>query len=701
MRNYKQGEYWLTKPHRAMANISAVYTEKPDMQVFLEEWTALIKSQAGERGIINREGFQKRANELGRDESYQYFTNPCQPEFATVLTPNGIRTLGEIEVGDIIWSGKQWTKVINKWWTGVKPVYKYKTSAGSFIGTKNHRVVSGGEKIEVEFADSIDINTGEYKETNIFNEQAVIDGLVIGDGGYHKASNNILLYIGKKDKDYFTSPIKDYIGVSYSKDNAYKVKTTITPEELPVTYLREVPERYFKGDDITVKSFLRGLFSANGSICGDRITLKQTSKKLIGQVQMMLSAIGIRSYITTNKQTDVEFSNGVYTCKENYTLNITVDRDKFYKSIGFIQKYKMDRLKSIIEKLNKSKKSKESYEIIEVEYLGEYDVFDITVEAEEHTYWTGGLLVSNCGEIILKSKEFCNLTEVVCRPEDDYKSIMTKVKYATLLGTLQATLDDFKFLGKEWKNNVQDERLLGVSLTGICDSPFVFNAGKDILKDIKAHARYWNGIFATTLGINKAKAVTCVKPSGTVSQLVMSSSGIHPAYAPYYIRRVRVSTTDPMCKFLIDIGVPNSPEVGQSEKDCTTRVFEFPIHHKSNVYRSDMNALEQLEFWKKFKENYTDHNPSVTIYVKDEEWLEVGAWVYKNWNVVGGLSFLPYDGGVYTLAPYEEIDKQRYEELLAKFPKNIDFTKLTEYEKDDYTTGAKEYACVGGACDIN
>jgi len=382
MRNYKQGEYWLTKPHRAMANISAVYTEKPDIYVFTEEWTALMKSQSGERGIINREGFQKKAKELGRDETYPYFCNPC-------------------------------------------------------------------------------------------------------------------------------------------------------------------------------------------------------------------------------------------------------------------------------------------------------------------------------AEIILKSKEFCNLSEVVCSPDDNYQRILTKVKYATLLGTLQATLDDFKFLGKEWKNNVQEERLLGVSLTGICDSRFMFNINEELLNGIKANAKYWNSVYASILGINKAKAITCVKPSGTVSQLVLSSSGIHPAYSKYCIRRVRVSTTDPMCKFLMDAGVPNSPEVGQSEHDCTTRVFEFPIHHESAVYRKDMNAIEQLEFWKRFKEHYTDHNPSVTIYVKEDEWLEVGAWVYKNWDVIGGLSFLPYDGGVYPLAPYEEIDERTYNKLVESFPNNIDFSKLTEYEKEDYTEGAKEYACVGGSCEIN
>ncbi len=306
-----------------------------------------------------------------------------------------------------------------------------------------------------------------------------------------------------------------------------------------------------------------------------------------------------------------------------------------------------------------------------------------------------------CAEIILKSKEFCNLSEVVCRPQDDYARLMTKVRYATLLGTLQATLDDFKFLDKEWKNNVQEERLLGVSLTGICDSPFVFNADNRILKDIKAHAKRWNNIFAGILGINAAKAVTCIKPSGTVSQLVLSSSGIHPAFSPYYIRRVRVSTTDPMCKFLMDSGIPNHPEVGQSDKDCTTRVFEFPIHHKSQIYRNGMDAISQLELWKKFKVNYTDHNPSVTVYVKKDEWLDVGAWVYKNWDVVGGLSFLPYDGGVYQLAPYEEIDKVKYQELVDNFPVDLDFNKLTNYEKDDYTTGSQEYACVGGSCELS
>ena len=213
----------------------------------------------------------------------------------------------------------------------------------------------------------------------------------------------------------------------------------------------------------------------------------------------------------------------------------------------------------------------------------------------------------------------------------------------------------------------------------------------------RAIAEYW----ANALGINVPKAVTTVKPSGTVSQLVDSSSGMHPRHARHYIRRVRVATTDPLANFLMSEGVPWKPEVGQTEDNMTTVVFEFPVKApEGGVFRGEETALEQLEYWKMLKERWTDHNPSQTIYVKEDEWLAVGAWVYENFDIIGGLSFLPYDGGVYQLAPYEEITEEQYEKLLEAMPSKIDWEALAKYEKGDNTQGAREYACVGDRCEI-
>jgi len=308
-----------------------------------------------------------------------------------------------------------------------------------------------------------------------------------------------------------------------------------------------------------------------------------------------------------------------------------------------------------------------------------------------------------CGEIILKSEEFCNLTEVVVRPGDNLDSLRVKVEAATLLGVLQSTLTDFGFIREEWKKNCEEERLLGVSLTGICDHPVLSKTTGDAklwLRALKAAARATADKWADALGISRPKAITCVKPSGTVSQLVGSSSGLHPRWAKHYIRRVRVSTTDPLCKLLVDSGVPNHPEVGQTEENCNTRVFEFPIASPDCcVVKDELTALEQLELWRMYKIEWCDHNPSVTIYVNPEEWFEVGAWVYRNWDNVGGLSFLPGNGGLYQLAPYESITLEQFEARASAFP-DIKWDELTHYELKDETIGSRELACVGGVCEI-
>ncbi|MDP2705226.1 MAG: ATP cone domain-containing protein [Patescibacteria group bacterium] len=304
-----------------------------------------------------------------------------------------------------------------------------------------------------------------------------------------------------------------------------------------------------------------------------------------------------------------------------------------------------------------------------------------------------------CGEIVLRSKQFCNLTEVVARKGDTEKTLLEKVELAAILGTYQSTLTSFKYLSPEWKKNCEEERLLGVSITGQWDCPAVRNP--ETLKKMRAKAVEVNRKYAERFGINASTCVTCVKPSGTVSQLVDAASGMHPRYAQYYIRRVRISTTDPLFQMFKDQKFPHHPEVGQSEENATTYVLEFPVKAPDGaILRNDKTAIEQLEYWKGVKENFTEHNPSVTIYVGDNEWIEVANWLYKNWDILGGLSFLPRDNHVYKLAPYEEITKERYEELLSKLPK-IDFSQIVVYEKDDETMGAKELACVGGVCEIS
>ncbi|MDO8514841.1 MAG: ATP cone domain-containing protein [bacterium] len=311
----------------------------------------------------------------------------------------------------------------------------------------------------------------------------------------------------------------------------------------------------------------------------------------------------------------------------------------------------------------------------------------------------GPIGTNPCGEIILQSKQFCNLSEVIARAEDTHETLVRKARLAALLGTYQSMLTNFRYISKAWKKHCEEERLLGVSVTGQWDSaearkPETLRAMRD--EAIKANASY-----AKRFGIKPSMSVTAVKPSGTVSQTFNCSSGIHPRHAKYYIRRVRISATDSLFQMLKDQGVPHHPEVGQSDGSASTYVLEFPVEAPdSEVFKDDVTSIEQLEYWKIVKLNYTEHNPSATISVGEDEWIGVVDWIQKNWDIIGGLSFLPRFDHVYRLAPYETIDKKRYEELAASFPR-IDYSKLVTYEHSDETEQRKELACVGGVCDID
>jgi len=303
-----------------------------------------------------------------------------------------------------------------------------------------------------------------------------------------------------------------------------------------------------------------------------------------------------------------------------------------------------------------------------------------------------------CGEIILRPQEFCNLTEVVIRQEDSLSDMVTKVQVASILGTFQSTLTDFKYIRKRWKENCEEERLLGVSMTGIMDNPLlrkVDDETKSILATLKEESINTNFEWAAKLQVNPSAAITTVKPSGTVSQLVNSASGIHPRHNAYYIRTVRADVKDPLALFLQDQGVPN--ELDQFNNSNV--VFSFPIKSPDAcVTRNDINAIEQLEHYLMFQQLWCEHNPSITVYVKNEEWIEVGAWVYKHLDQLGGVSFLPHTDHIYPQAPYQDITKDLYDEALKVFPK-IDWEAFNKYEKDDTTISMRELACVSGSCE--
>lgn len=317
-------------------------------------------------------------------------------------------------------------------------------------------------------------------------------------------------------------------------------------------------------------------------------------------------------------------------------------------------------------------------------------------EVGDHEFGT-----NPCSEIILRSREFCNLSEVVVRASDTRETLLEKVRLATILGTFQSSLVNFKYISKGWKKNCEEERLLGVSMTGIMDNKYTNGKIGDLpslLEELKAEAVKVNAEMAKKLGINQSVAITCVKPSGTVSQLVDAASGIHARHNPFYIRTVRGDKKDPLTQFMVDKGFPVEDD---QMNPSHTSVFSFPVKvDKNAVFRQDMSAIEQLEMWLVYQKHWCEHKPSVTISVKENEWMEVGAWVYANFDYMSGVSFLPFSEHTYKQAPYQDCSEAEYKEMLLRMPKDVVWSDLAEYEASDMTVGSQELACAAGFCEI-
>jgi len=557
-------------------------------------WQKIIQNslKTGEPGILN--GYL--ANKMWNGNYWKPIavTNPCLPASATLLTQERIYTMGECKVGDTIWSGKQWTKVVRKEMTGVKPVYAYKTTAGTFRGTENHRVVSKGKKIEVCRASSIDIAPCSFlwNPPAEIDPQDIMDGLVIGDGMSHEASDDlVVLCVGEKDGSLLESP---EVSSLFKRKRegigpyAWEIKTTIRGPLLK-TYEREIPARFRYGEFPKARGFLRGLYSANGSIAGGRITLKAASFLVIEAVQEMLSALGISSYYTTNKSHEVEFKNGKYECRESYDLNIgTLEGKKAFQSlVGFIHPYKTWQLDQVIEGTKKrSRPPKTSFNIFKRVHLGEEPVYSITVEAEEHTYWTGGLLVANCGEIPMVNYGACCLGSLVLPRfvkgegrESDLDWDLLKATVTTAVRFLDDALAVNNYPLPEIADTCAQIRQIGLGVMGLHDTLLMmglrynsdsglefgdklmgfiknsaYNASVDLAVEKGAFPKfdanlYLKGSFIKTLrpsirtrikesGIRNCSLLT-IAPTGTTSMVCDVSSGIEPMFAPAYLRRYR------------------------------------------------------------------------------------------------------------------------------------------------------------------
>lgn len=536
--------------------------------------------------------------------------NACQPGFATVLAPTGIATFDQVQVDDQIWDGKKWVTITKKWSTGNKPVYEVITSRGRFVGTLDHKVFQAGQRVLAGEAESIDQIVGPQAQANALDYQAVLDGLVLGDGSFHRAarSQKIHLFIGERDTDYLVSPVADFIGEAngINAPYTYDVETTITAQELPHTYLRVIPERFYLGDVQIKRSFLRGLFSANGCVVtgrANRIGLKASSQVLIKQAQEMLSSLGIDSYITTSQEHEQSFSNGTYTVKESYDLNITGSGDLFMSLIGFEQAYK----NSAYHWRGKINPSKLGGVVQAVNFLGNFPVYEITVDSEEHAYWTGGLKVSNCTEQVLDQEGVCNLGSMnlgvfVINP-------FTSEAYFDFKAFAQGTKDAVDFLDRildvEIRNNVsisprqvrsiEQLRRVGLGTMGLADAMakmgILYGSEKSIefaeqvhrvmaynayeasveLAEERGVAEVWKntgeyhaaildkGFFARlptdlrrrikAAGGTRNVTLMSVAPTGSISNFFGVSSGVEPIFAQKYVRRVRMNGSDELREY--------------------------------------------------------------------------------------------------------------------------------------------------------
>ena len=547
-------------------------------------WDRIVKNAlaGGEPGLLNKHLAQKASNIWYVEELTS--TNPCQPAWAPLLTPQGIRTMGELDVGDTIWSGRRWTKIVQKACTGTKQVRAYRTRAGTFYGTENHRVLQHGEKIEVKDAESIDIGLGPVPPKTEHVLQDVLDGLVLGDGTYHEASRRVFLCAGPQEAVEYREVFGPLFGIQRNaicNGLTYEVITSF--DILPLTYERSLPTTIMQST-MRALSFLRGLYTANGSVVANRVTLKAASFKIIEQVQQILASIGISSYYTVNKAHDVEHYNGVYTSRQSYDLNIGTRRGRqiFAELIGFIQKHKTEKLAASLDCAPSYKAPKTTYEIVEVEDISEELVYDITVDADEHAYWTGGLTVANCGEIWLSPYDCCCLGALV---------LPRFVKNGQVNWSL---LRDTVFTGVRFLDNVltvnhyplpevatkcSQLRRIGLGVTGLhhllLEVGLKYNApdGLEFVDGLMKRIKNWSyeasSLIATEKGSFQAFdankflrsgfvkglkpslrelirdrgmrncAVNTIAPTGTISIVCGVSSGIEPIFAPAYERRYR------------------------------------------------------------------------------------------------------------------------------------------------------------------
>jgi len=616
--------------------------------------------------------------------------NPCQPQWALLLAPDGLRRMGDIQTGDTVWSQDGWVRVTRKVATGVKPVYRYRTTAGYVDATENHRVMSRGVKTELRDAQSIDRLRGDLRQVS-HNPKEILAGLLLGDGYIHTTHGNAyhVLCIGEHDQDYFGSEIAGLITGRHGTDRTWTTEPVIDGR-----YLVRLPERGIPDALLGNASVLRGLYSANGSVVRGRVTFKTTSPEMRDRIQLSLSALGMASYFTTNKPSRIQWPNGEYESRESYDVNIGRARDvlRFTEVIGFIQEYKMEKLQATVRSDNGAPDT--SFNVTEVEFLGEHEVWDITVDGASHTYWSGGLNVSNCMEQPLESGENCTLVETYPTNCDDLQDYLRSLKFSFLYGKTVTLLPT------QWAESnaiMIRNRRIGTSMTGLAE--FAERYGWAELKKWQdagyQEIRRRDREYSEWLGVRESIRVTTIKPSGTVSLLYGVTPGVHwPRERGYYIRTVRDMTGSPFAEAMRQAGYPVEPSI--SDPDNTV-VISMPVEGPDIRSERDVSVWEKANLAALSQRWWSDNAVSVTITFREDEAGQVPAVLRSMDGQLKSASFLPIGEDIYEQAPYQRVDKETWDAMRARV-KPLDWDSL--YGNPEMPEPEGEMYCSNDSCEI-
>ena len=753
MREAKSGPWWQNHVHRSMANNSAVFNSKPSDTVFMEEWLSLAKSGSGERGIFNREGVMKMLPK--RRKKAKFGTNPCFHPDTRIHTDEGL-----VRIVDLYTAGKPINRVtvdgrdtLTSKNEGVSlrtatqveltqqnaKVFKLTTSHGQeIVCTDNHEFPTDkGRKQLKDLKPGMKLmlqsEEGFFGQHGSFGEGLNL-GIAAGSGEVVREGHRVFLDSDKFMEGYQNQQMAtDCKRALLNRTTSGGIKAKLKFKNLntarasgslynskiqsfagvdsvvDLKYL--VPESVMQGCRGMAAGYLAGLLSSagrvvrvSGSSSEVNLVLESTSHRMLLETQMLLSNFGVVSRVRKvvrkpDSSVPVIDERKNYNDHERYALAVSQGQCGRFMEVVGMSGVSGSMLDNMLE-VGNSEPSDDDY-VTTVKSVTEEGISDVYClnQPETHNVIANGVVSGNCAEIILRPHEFCNLTIVIARPDDTPETLKEKIRVATIFGTLQASCTNFKYIRQTWHENCEEEALLGVDITGQMDCPLLrpgAEGREKLLEDLKAVVSATNEEWAKKIGINRAAAETCVKPSGDSSQFFNCGSGIHAWFGKYFIRRVRERKDSPVARMLMDQGVPwiIAPE------DPSLLCFEFPRKAPEGALtRHDQTAVDQLENWLVWKKHFADHSVSATVYIEETEWFEAGWWVHKHFDEVSGVSFLPRDNGSYTGTPYEEIGEEEYRKRLAALPE-IDWSKLVRYETEDMTVGSQTYACTAGGCDF-